>query len=238
MNATPLDDAPWRASTLGAITERLERAVVFDLAGRLEGRDVLDVGCGDGAYALAAARAGAHVTGLDRSAAALSAARARAEGEGLAVDLQVGDATDLPFPAARFDVIFAVTFAVGLGAACRATRWVGMPAVRALRDRFEHALGDRLGDRVTVSGAGAERLPNTANVNFFGQVGAEVLARVPGLAASTGSAATQTPSSSLRCSLRWACPRARGWALFASASAARRARASLAVIGPGPVTGQ
>jgi SAM-dependent methyltransferase len=109
MSATPLEYAPWRASTLGTITERLERAVVFDLAGRLEGRDVLDVGCGDGAYALTAARAGARVIGLDRSAAALGAARARAKEEGLAVDLQVGDATDLPFPAARFDVVFAVT---------------------------------------------------------------------------------------------------------------------------------
>lgn len=47
---------------------------------------------------------------------------------------------------------------------------------------------ERLGDRLTVNGAGAERLPNTANVNFVGQVGAEVLARVSGLAASTGSA--------------------------------------------------
>jgi ubiquinone/menaquinone biosynthesis C-methylase UbiE len=109
MSETPLEYARWRASTLGAITERLERAVVFDLAGPLAGRDVLDVGCGDGAYALSAARAGAHVTGMDRSAAALAAARARAEGEGLAVDLQVGDASDLPFPAARFDVVLAVT---------------------------------------------------------------------------------------------------------------------------------
>jgi cysteine desulfurase len=82
-----------------------------------------------------------------------------------------------------------VLLAVGLGAACEvATRWVGMPAVRALRDRFEQALKERLGDRLTVNGAGAERLPNTANVNFVGQVGAEVLAWVPGLAASTGSA--------------------------------------------------
>jgi cysteine desulfurase len=82
-----------------------------------------------------------------------------------------------------------VLLAVGLGAACEvATRWVGMPAVRALRNRFEQALKERLGDRLTVNGAGAERLPNTANVNFVGQVGAEVLARVPGLAASTGSA--------------------------------------------------
>jgi ubiquinone/menaquinone biosynthesis C-methylase UbiE len=109
MSSTPLEYAPWRATTLGAITERLERAVVFDLAGPLEGRDVLDVGCGDGVYARAAARAGAHVTGLDRSTEAVSAARARAESDGLAVDLQVGDAGALPFPADRFDVVLAVT---------------------------------------------------------------------------------------------------------------------------------
>jgi hypothetical protein len=33
---TPLDYVAWRESTLGRITERLERAVVFDLAGSLE----------------------------------------------------------------------------------------------------------------------------------------------------------------------------------------------------------
>jgi ubiquinone/menaquinone biosynthesis C-methylase UbiE len=76
VSSTPLDYAPWRATTLGAITERLERAVL-DLAGPLDGRDVLDVGCGDGAYALAAARAVARVTGLDRAAAVLVAMAAR-----------------------------------------------------------------------------------------------------------------------------------------------------------------
>lgn len=106
---TPLEYAPWRATALGAVTERLERAVVLDLAGPLAGRDVLDVGCGDGAYALAAARAGARVTGLDRSAPALAAARARAESEGLSLDLRVGDAGALPFPAERFDLVLAVT---------------------------------------------------------------------------------------------------------------------------------
>ncbi len=78
---------------------------------------------------------------------------------------------------------------VGLGAACEvATRWIGMPAVRELRDRFEARLSELYGDELTVNGAGAERLPNTANVNFVGQVGAEVLARLTGVAASTGSA--------------------------------------------------
>ncbi len=78
---------------------------------------------------------------------------------------------------------------VGLGAACEvAHRWIGMSAVRALRDRFEARLKEQLGDALSVNGAGAERLPNTANVNFVGQVGADVLSRLSGVAASTGSA--------------------------------------------------
>ena len=77
----------------------------------------------------------------------------------------------------------------GLGAACEvAGRWIGMPPVRELRDRFETRLKELFGEKLTVNGAGAERLPNTANLNFVGQVGAEVLARLPGVAASTGSA--------------------------------------------------
>ncbi len=78
---------------------------------------------------------------------------------------------------------------VGLGAACEvAARWIGMPTVRELRDRFEARLKDHFGDGLTVNSAGAERLPNTANVNFVGQVGSEVLTRLCGVAASTGSA--------------------------------------------------
>jgi cysteine desulfurase len=63
-----------------------------------------------------------------------------------------------------------------------------MPAVRELRDRFEARLRAHLGQALTVNGAGAERLPNTASVNFVGQAGADVLSRLPGVAASTGSA--------------------------------------------------
>ena len=78
---------------------------------------------------------------------------------------------------------------VGLGAACEsAARWIGMPTVAELRDRFEARLKELFGDRLTVNGAGAPRLPNTANVNFVGRVGADVLAWLSGVAASTGSA--------------------------------------------------
>jgi cysteine desulfurase len=78
---------------------------------------------------------------------------------------------------------------VALGAACEvASRWVGMPDVRVLRDRFEVELRSIFGAGITVNGGGAERLPNTSSVNFVGRVGAEVLAALPGVAASTGSA--------------------------------------------------
>lgn len=39
-----------------------------------------------------------------------------------------------------------------------------------------------------LNGHPEQRLPNTLNVSFIGQVGGELLARMPQLAASTGSA--------------------------------------------------
>ncbi len=79
--------------------------------------------------------------------------------------------------------------AVALGAACEVARkWVGMPQVKILRDRFWEGLEGIFGERVTLNGHPTERLPNTLNVNFAGKIGAEVLAMIPGVAASTGSA--------------------------------------------------
>jgi cysteine desulfurase len=41
---------------------------------------------------------------------------------------------------------------------------------------------------VVLNGHPTERLPNTLNVSFTGRNGAEILSRLPNLAASTGSA--------------------------------------------------
>ncbi len=106
---SPLEYARWRGTALGTVTERLERGAVLDLTGPLAGRDVLDVGCGDGTYALAAARAGARVTAVDRSAATVEAARRNAADAHVALELRVAEALELPFPAERFDVVLAVT---------------------------------------------------------------------------------------------------------------------------------
>jgi cysteine desulfurase len=63
-----------------------------------------------------------------------------------------------------------------------------MDAVRELRDLFWRLLQNKFGDRVVLNGHPIERLPNTLNVSFVAQVGAEILGRLPGVAASTGSA--------------------------------------------------
>jgi cysteine desulfurase len=78
---------------------------------------------------------------------------------------------------------------VALGAACDLARtWRGMDSVRELRDLFWDLLQNKFGDRVVLNGHPIERLPNTLSVSFVAQVGAEILGRLPGVAASTGSA--------------------------------------------------
>jgi cysteine desulfurase len=78
---------------------------------------------------------------------------------------------------------------VALGAACEsAHKWDGWDQVRGLRDLFWDLLQNKFAARVVLNGHPLERLPNTLNVSFVGQVGAEILGRLPGVAASTGSA--------------------------------------------------
>ena len=79
--------------------------------------------------------------------------------------------------------------AVGLGKACELARdLTPMQRVRALRDRFWQELQRRFGALVVLNGDPEHRLPNTLNVAFVGRVGAEILAGLDGVAASTGSA--------------------------------------------------
>lgn len=79
--------------------------------------------------------------------------------------------------------------AAGLGEACAlAADLAPMAHIRELRDGFWQALQGLYGERVALNGHADHRLPNTLNVSFVGQVGAEVLGRLDGVAASTGSA--------------------------------------------------
>lgn len=79
--------------------------------------------------------------------------------------------------------------AAALGKACElASDLSGMRGTRALRDRLWAALIEAFGDRVVLNGHPEERLPNTLNVSFIVQIGAEILESMPEVAASTGSA--------------------------------------------------
>jgi SAM-dependent methyltransferase len=71
------------------------------------GERVLDVATGSGNTALAAARRYCEVTGADYVPTLLEKGRERAAVEGLTVDFREGDAEDLPFPDASFDVVLS-----------------------------------------------------------------------------------------------------------------------------------
>jgi cysteine desulfurase len=76
-----------------------------------------------------------------------------------------------------------------LGKACEvAQAWIGLADVRRLRDRLWERLQGTLGNGVVLNGHPTRRLPNTLNVSFVGHVGADILAAMPDVAASTGSA--------------------------------------------------
>jgi cysteine desulfurase len=83
-----------------------------------------------------------------------------------------------------------VPYMVGLGAACRLAR-ERLPGITAhlqgLRDRLHERLVAGVPGLV-LNGPEVERLPNTLNVSFPGVSGGELMAGLPELAASLGSA--------------------------------------------------
>ena len=74
----------------------------------IAGERVLDVACGQGNVALAAARRFAEVTGVDYVPELLEKARERAAVDWLEAEFVEGDAQDLPFEDASFDVVLSM----------------------------------------------------------------------------------------------------------------------------------
>jgi cysteine desulfurase len=78
---------------------------------------------------------------------------------------------------------------VGLGAACSLARgWIGDETLLRLRNYFWKELESQFGDDVALNGHPDRRLPNTLSVSFRGRSGRHLLAQMPHVAASTGSA--------------------------------------------------
>jgi SAM-dependent methyltransferase len=63
---------------------------------------VLDIGCGAGTNVLWLARRGFRATGVDVAPAAIRVARSRSSASGTSATFELGEATRLPFPRARF----------------------------------------------------------------------------------------------------------------------------------------
>ncbi len=82
----------------------LLRLVPFD---ETRGLRVLEVGCGAGVDLARFARAGALVTGVDLSAAAIDLARTNFSQQGLTGEFRVADGEQLPFADDSFDLVYA-----------------------------------------------------------------------------------------------------------------------------------
>jgi SAM-dependent methyltransferase len=100
----------WGSGDFGKIARYAEVAAAKFVAEipDLAGARVLDLACGTGNSAIPAARAGAQVTGVDLVPQLLDQARERAAREHLDAHFEEGDAEQLRFPDASFDVLITM----------------------------------------------------------------------------------------------------------------------------------
>jgi ubiquinone/menaquinone biosynthesis C-methylase UbiE len=100
----------WMAGDFGQIAQYAAKSAE-EFVNRLAispGMRVLDVACGTGNLALPAARRGAQVTGVDIAPNLVEQARQRAAAQGLPATFEEGDAEQLPYPDAQFDLVMSM----------------------------------------------------------------------------------------------------------------------------------
>jgi ubiquinone/menaquinone biosynthesis C-methylase UbiE len=101
----------WQSGDYGIFAKYLEDGAI-EFFNRLDikpGTRLLDIACGAGQLTIPAAQRGIKVTGLDLAANLVQQARARAAAEGLSeIEVYEGDAEELPFEDASFDVVMSL----------------------------------------------------------------------------------------------------------------------------------
>jgi len=102
--------ATWMAGDFGVVAKTVaaEAEAFVGRLGVAPGVRALDVACGTGNSALPLARLGAVVTGVDIASNLLEQARERAAKEGLAIQFDEGDAEQLTYADASFDVVVSM----------------------------------------------------------------------------------------------------------------------------------
>lgn len=88
---------------IGTLIQETQQALLLRALSPIGGRRILDVGTGTGRAALAFAREGALVTGIDASAEMLAVAERLAAEQQLSAAFKVGDAHQIPFGDREFD---------------------------------------------------------------------------------------------------------------------------------------
>lgn len=145
---------------IGEMLARTQEQVIAEFLAPIERQTLLDVGTGTGRAAIALAKRGAIVTGVDASAEMLAVARRRAEVAHARVDFQQGDAHGLSHPDRSFDGVVCLRVLMhtpnwrqSLGELCRVARskvvfdypaLASAAALQAVARRVAHTAGARV----------------------------------------------------------------------------------------------
>lgn len=87
----------------------LEHGKLVDVLAQPKQRSLLDIGCGGGQSAIRLKELYPHLSlaGIDLSTGQIARARQRARRRDIAIQFEVADAQDLPYPDASFDVVYS-----------------------------------------------------------------------------------------------------------------------------------
>ena len=177
---TPLFDAVVAPLT----RERTFKERLLDRARLSTGEDVLDLACGTGTLAIAAARAtpGARVVGVDADPVVLAKARAKARRAGVDLAFDQALSTALPYENGSFDAVLSSLFFHHLDDEAKAAS--GAEILRILRPGGRLVVGD-----VGRPHGAVMRLAVLATVQLLDGVAttsSNVAGRLPGVLTGTG----------------------------------------------------